>query len=74
MRLRNVQEFCRYPDLLRHSLSFIEGLTRTFLAGCVKTIKLSLRGNESRGGLSTPIDRECLRYGDDCHLSIQGLC
>ena len=49
-----MQEFCRYPDLLRHSSSFIEHFARTFLAGCVKAINLFLRGNPSRS-VSGPI-------------------
>ena len=39
-----MDKFCGYPDLLRHSLSLIEDFVRTFLAGCVKAIKLFLRG------------------------------
>jgi hypothetical protein len=49
VRIRNMQEFGRYPDLLRHSSSFIKDFTRTFLAGCVKTIKIFLRGYIYRG-------------------------
>jgi hypothetical protein len=74
VRIRNMQEFCRYPDLLRHSSSFIEDFARTFLAGCVKPIKLFLRGNPSRGDSAPKVDRQRFRYGDDCHFSIQGLC
>ena len=49
VRIRSMQEFCRYPDLLRHSSSFIEHFVRTFLVDCVKTINLFLRGHPSRG-------------------------
>jgi hypothetical protein len=42
VRIRNVQEFCRYPDLRRHTSSFIENFARMFLAGCLKPIKLFL--------------------------------
>jgi hypothetical protein len=45
VRIRNMQEFCRYPVLLRRSSSFIERFARTLLAGCVKAINLFLRGN-----------------------------
>src|SRR6516164_9633457 len=37
--IRNMQEFYRYPDLLRHSSGFIEHFACTFLADCVKAIK-----------------------------------
>src|SRR5271163_2447435 len=74
VRIRNMQEFCRYPDLLRHSSSLIEHLARTVLAGCVKAIKLFLRGNPSRGVSAPIVDRQRFRYGDDCHFSVQGLC
>ncbi len=48
MRIRNMQEFCRHTDLLRHRASFIEHFARTGLAGCVKAIDLVLRRNPSR--------------------------
>src|SRR5262249_14407826 len=74
VRIWNMQEFCRYSDLLRHSLSFIEDFDRTFLAGRVKTFKLFPRGNQ-RAHVSAPIvDLEWFRYGDDRHFSIQALC
>jgi hypothetical protein len=44
VRIRNMEEFCGYPDLLRHSLSFIEHFACTYLAGCVKAINVFLRG------------------------------
>jgi hypothetical protein len=65
-----MQEFCRYPDLLRHSLSFIEHFARTFLAGSVKAINLFLRGNPSSGVSAPLVDRQRFRYGDDCHFSV----
>jgi hypothetical protein len=47
--IRNMQEFCGYPALLRHSPSFIEHFARKFLADCVKAIKvLPSRGSISR--------------------------
>jgi hypothetical protein len=42
VRKRNMQEFYRYPDLLRHSSSFIEHFARTCLAGYVKVINVFL--------------------------------
>ena len=56
VRIRNVQEFCGYPDLLRHSSSFIEHFARMFLAGCVKMINLFLRRNPSRGVPAAIVD------------------
>src|SRR5262249_5469700 len=53
-----MQEFCRYPDLLRHSSSFIEHFVRTFLAGCVKAINHFLRGNPSRGVSAQRLGRQ----------------
>src|SRR6516165_7768249 len=38
--IRNMQEFCRYPGLLRHSPSFIEHFVRKFLAGCLPANKV----------------------------------
>jgi len=72
VRIRGMQEFRRYPDLLRHRPGLIEHFARKFLADCVKVF---LRGNPSRG-VSEPIeeDRHRFRYGDDCHFSVQGLC
>src|SRR5215469_4654094 len=69
-----MQEFCRYPDLLSHSSSFIEHFARTFLAGCVKAIKLFLRGNPPRVVSAPIVDEQRFRYGDDCRFSVQGLC
>ena len=45
MRIRNMQEFYRYPDMLRHSSSLIEHLARTCLAGYVPV----LLGNPAPG-------------------------
>jgi len=73
VRIRNVQEFCRYPDPLRHSSNFVQDLARTCLAGCLKAIKHFLRGNPSRVP-GAKVDRHGFRHGDDCHFSIQGLC
>ena len=73
VRIRNMQEFYRYPDLLRHSSNFIQDLAHTLLAGCVKAINHFLRGNPSR--VTPPmVYRQRFRYGDDRHFSIQGLC
>jgi hypothetical protein len=58
-----MQEFCRYPDLLRHSASFIEHFARTFLAGRVKAIKLFLQGNNSPGVSAPIVELPRLRYG-----------
>jgi hypothetical protein len=69
-----VQEFYRYPDLLRHSSNFIEHYARAFLAGCIKTVKLFLRGNPSQGGPARIVGRQWFCYGDDRHFSVQGLC
>src|SRR5262249_14583493 len=69
-----MQELCSYADLLRHSSSFIEHFARTFLAGCVKAIKLSLRGNPSDGKVAPIVDLQRFRYGDDCRFSVQGFC
>jgi hypothetical protein len=69
-----MQEFYRYPHLLRYGSSFIEHFARTFLAGCVKAIKLLLGGNPSRGVSAPIVDRKRFRYGDDCHFGVQGLC
>ena len=66
-----MQEFCRYPDLLRHSSSFIEHFARTFLAGCVKAINLFLRGNPSPGVSAPIVDRQRFRYGDDVTLAFK---
>jgi hypothetical protein len=74
MRIRNMQEFYRHPNLLRHSSSFIEHFARTFLPSCVKAIDLLLRGNPSRGVSAPIVDRKRFRYGDDCRFSVQGLC
>ena len=52
-----MHEFCRYPDLLRHSSSFIEHFARTFLVGFVKAISLFLRGHPSRGVPAPIVDR-----------------
>jgi hypothetical protein len=68
-----MQEFYRYPGLLRHSSSFIEHFACVFLASCVKVINLFLRGNPSRGETAPIVDREPFRYGDDYHFSVQGL-
>src|SRR5215470_8143484 len=72
VRIRNMQEFYRYPDLLPHSSSFIEHFARTFLAGCLKAIKLFLRGNPSPGVSTAIVDLQRLGYGDDCRSSVQG--
>src|SRR5262249_22938854 len=74
VRVRNMQELCGYPDPIRHSVSFIEDLVCAFLAGCVEAIDLFLRGNPSRGMPAAKIDRQRLRYGDDCYFGLQGLC
>src|SRR3974390_1310126 len=66
-----MQELYRYPDLLRHSASFIEHFARTFLAGCVKVIKLFLRGNPSPGVSAPKVDLQRFRYGYDCRFSFK---
>jgi hypothetical protein len=63
VRIRNMEEFCGYPDLLRHSLSFIEHFACTYLAGCVKAINVFLRGHPHNR-------RRWFRYADDCHFSV----
>src|SRR5262249_11176895 len=69
-----MQEFCGYPDLLRHSASFIEHFARTFLAGCVKAFKHFLRWNPSPGmSAHITIVRQRFSYGDDCRFGVQGL-
>src|SRR5262245_14032239 len=57
-------------DIPSHSSSFIEHFARTFLAGCVKAIKLFL----PRESTAPKGDRQRFRYGDDCRFSVQGLC
>lgn len=74
VRIRNMHEFYRYPDLLRHSSNFIQDLARTFLAGCVKAFILCLCGAPSRGVSASVIYQQRFRHGDDCCFSVHGLC
>src|SRR5262249_14066874 len=74
VRIRYMQEFCGYPDRLRHSSSSIEHIARTFPAGCVKPITRFLRGNPSRVEAATVVELQRCRDGDDCRFRVQGLC
>ena len=58
VRIRNVQEFCRRADLLRHRARLIEHLARADLAGRVKAIDLVLRRNPSRVASAPLVDRQ----------------
>lgn len=74
MRIRNVQEFYRYPAPLGHGSSLIEHFPCPLPAGRVKTINLSLRRNPSRVVSAAIIDRLRFSHGDDCRFGIQGFC
>jgi hypothetical protein len=69
-----MQEFCRYPDLLRHCSNFTKHFARPFLAGCIKAISLFRRRNPSRSVSAPVVDRKRFRYGDDGRFTVQGLC